>query len=73
MVGTLSDAKQVTGLQSPVASDDLHFSIDQQRHVEAEHLNAPGNLTHLFFAVQPRVFFGSGFKRLAGRYLIESE
>jgi hypothetical protein len=38
-----------------VAGDDLHFTIDQERDVEAERLDALGDLLNLLFAVQPRI------------------
>jgi hypothetical protein len=53
--GHFHDAEQLTGLKSPVSGYDLHFSINQQRHVKAERLDAPGDLLNLLFAVYPGI------------------
>src|SRR6202040_573349 len=44
--------------QNPaVARDNALLCIDQHRHVEAETLDAIGDLPHLFAAMQPRVLW----------------
>src|SRR5258707_6055217 len=57
--------------------DQVEVSIDQERHIEAEGLDALGNLPDLLLAVQPRVcrirvkLFDrsvNDFKRLAAGY-----
>src|SRR5258708_30297526 len=40
---------------APVTSDDLRSSIHEHRHIEAEGLDAAGNLPDLPLAVGPRI------------------
>jgi len=54
-----------------VAANDLTRGVDQDRHVEAEALNARGDLPDLFFGVYSRV---SGIRlQLADRHVIDPE
>ena len=48
-------AEMATGEQPAVAGDDVEFGIDQDRHVEAERLDAVGDLLDLLALVSAGV------------------
>ena len=51
----LEPAQAPAGEQPAVAGDDVQIGVDEDRHVEAEGLDARGDLTDLFGAVLARV------------------
>ena len=55
MVGTSSQPRRLQASSRPWAGDDVQIGVDENRHVEAEGLDARGDLTDLFGAVLARV------------------
>jgi len=51
----LAPAEFAAGKQPAMPADHLELGINQHRHVEAEGLDAAGDLPDLFLAVEPRV------------------
>ena len=51
----LGPAEQATGFEAAVAGDELAVAVDQDRHVEAEGLDAAGDLLNLALGVSTRV------------------
>ena len=49
--GHLGEAKHATGRQPTVPGNHIELSIDQDRNIKAECLDAIGELTNLVFAV----------------------
>jgi hypothetical protein len=51
----LAPAELATGKKSPMTGDDVALTIDQDRNIEPERLDAGGDLPDLLLAVKPRV------------------
>jgi hypothetical protein len=55
--GHFGPAKQLASHDTAVTCDNLSIRIYQHRHVEAEGLDASGDLANLFRVVRARIFW----------------